>query len=211
MAELPDPPIDPLFYLDAPLEPYLTQKRGGVAQILTRYQDFWEFKRSHPQEFALLPPPYSIKFAFNNFVDATSRAFLTAQATSPSQTSPGTTTEFEIIAQYLRIRLDMSVPPTDHGSTSNQLEVKRMMLTSVRRFAELWQNCLPDDVDKRLLFEDILRFIREEADARRKDDLVKLRLGEGVFGYRNAKWKDLERDLESSGWIRWRNGLIQQE
>ncbi|KAK1217954.1 hypothetical protein PQX77_019376 [Marasmius sp. AFHP31] len=200
-AELPDPPVDPLFYLDAPLAPYLTQKR---------YHNFREFKRNHPREFALLPPPYSIEFAFNDFVNATSRAFLTAQATSPSHTSPGTTTEFENIAQHLRVRLDTSVPPTDCGSTGNHLEVKRMMLASVVRFAEVWKTCLPDGVDKKLLFEDILKFIREKAEARQKDDRVKLRLGEEVFGYRDADWKDiLEQDLETSGWICWKDGLIQ--
>ncbi|KAJ8095470.1 hypothetical protein PM082_023240 [Marasmius tenuissimus] len=173
-AELPDPPIDPLFYLDAPFEPYLTQKR---------YDNFREFKRNHPREFALLPPPYSIEFAFNDLVNATSRAFLTAQATSPSCTSPGTSTEFQTIAHCLGTHLDTSVPPTDCGSMGNYLEVKRMMLASVMKFAEVWQNCLPDGVDKRLLFKDILKFIREKAEARRKDDSVKLRLGEEIFQY----------------------------
>ncbi|KAK1218013.1 hypothetical protein PQX77_019311 [Marasmius sp. AFHP31] len=199
-AEFPDPPIDPLFYLNAPLEPYLAQKR---------YHNFREYKRNHPREFALLPPPNSIEFAFNDLVNATSRAFLTALATSPSRTIPGTTTEFQIVARDLGVHLDTSIPPTDCGSMGNHLEVKRMMLASVRRFAEVWQNSLPDGVDKKLLFKDILKFIREKAEARRKDDGVKLRLGEEIFRYRDADWRDvLEQDLETSRWTRWKNGAL---
>ncbi|KAK1223062.1 hypothetical protein PQX77_014061 [Marasmius sp. AFHP31] len=199
-AELPDPPIDSLSYLDAPFELYLTQ---------IQYHNFREFKRAHPRQFALLPAPNSIEFAFNDLVNATPRAFLTAQATPPSRTSPGTTTEFEAIATYLGVQLDTSVPPTNCDGLGNHLEVKRMMLASVMRFAEVWQNCLPDGVDKRLLFKDLLKFIREKADARHKEDRTKLRLGEEVFRYQDANWKVvLVRDLAISRWVRWKNQAL---
>ncbi|KAK1231143.1 hypothetical protein PQX77_005749 [Marasmius sp. AFHP31] len=197
-VQLPDPPINALYYLDAPTGPYLTQKR---------YNDFREFKLRHPRQPSLIPPPLSIEFAFEDFVSAAARAYLTAQATPPSRTSPGTCTEFQEVARRLGVPLDTSVPSTNAGLMENHLEVKRMMLTSVLRFAEVWKNCLPNGVNKRLLFKDILTFIHKKAEARKTADHIKTRLGEAVFRYQAAEWKDvLEEDLEASRWIRWKDG-----
>ncbi|KAK1233975.1 hypothetical protein PQX77_002833 [Marasmius sp. AFHP31] len=199
-VELPDPPVDPLYYLDAPCEPYLAQKR---------YNDHREFKRSHPRQFSLLPPPLSIEFAFRDLVNAAARAYLTAQATPPSRTTPGTRTEFQDTARRLGVHLDTSVLSYNAGLMGNTLEVKRMVLASVVRFAEVWQDCLPDGADRVLLYKDILKFIHKNAKARKTDDYIKTTLGENVFCYQAADWKVvLEEDLEASRWISWKTGAL---
>ncbi|KAK1216044.1 hypothetical protein PQX77_021330 [Marasmius sp. AFHP31] len=134
----PLPPVDPLYYLEPPAESYLAQKR---------YDDFKEYKKSHPREFSLVPPPFQIKFAFKDFVNAVSRAYLTAQATPPFRTTPGTSAEFQAISRQLGVRLDTSVPSRGCSQLGNSLEVKRMLLMSVGRFSEVWQDRLPDGVE----------------------------------------------------------------
>ncbi|KAK1230326.1 hypothetical protein PQX77_006581 [Marasmius sp. AFHP31] len=188
--------LDRLYYLDAPAETYLAQKR---------YIDFKEYKKNHPRNFSLLPPPFQIEFAFNDFVKATSRAYLTAQATPPSRTPPGTCAEFQAIGRQLNANIDTSVPLKDCGRLGNGLEVKRMLLTSVLRFAEVWQDSLPDGVEKVLVFKDILNFIHKHAKERKEDDLLE----EELFLYHEADWKEvLQQDLEVSRWMRWKEGAL---
>ncbi|KAK1219277.1 hypothetical protein PQX77_018013 [Marasmius sp. AFHP31] len=74
----PLPPVDPLYYLEPPAESYLAQKR---------YDDFKEHKKNHPREFSLIPLPFQIEFAFKDFVNAVSRAYLTARATPAFRTT----------------------------------------------------------------------------------------------------------------------------
>ncbi|KAK1229289.1 hypothetical protein PQX77_007656 [Marasmius sp. AFHP31] len=189
-------PVDRLYYLEAPAETYLAQKR---------YTDFKEYKKNHPHDFSLLPPPFQVEFAFNDFVKATSRAYLTAQATPPSRTPPGTRAEFQAIGRQLNAHIDTSVPSSkDCDQLGNGLEVKRMVLTSVLRFAEVWQDSLPDGVEKVLLFRDILNFIHKHAKARKEDDQL-----EEPFPYHEADWKEvLQKDLELSRWMRWKEGAL---
>ncbi|KAK1216956.1 hypothetical protein PQX77_020403 [Marasmius sp. AFHP31] len=194
--EHPAPPVDRLYYLEAPAETYLAQKR---------YNDFKEYKKNNPRDFCLLPPPFQVEFAFKDFVKATSRAYLTAQATPPSRTPPGTCAEFQAISRQLRAHIDTSVPSKDCGQLGNGLEVKRMLLMSVLRFAEVWQDSLPDGVEKVPLFKDILNSIHKHAKARREDDQLE---GE-VFPYHEADWKEvLENDLDVSRWMRWKEGAL---
>ncbi|KAK1223732.1 hypothetical protein PQX77_013384 [Marasmius sp. AFHP31] len=196
----PLPPVDPLYYLEPPAESYLAQKR---------YDDFKEYKKSHPREFSLIPPPFQIEFAFKDFVNALSRAYLTARATPPFRTTPGTSAEFQAIGRQLGVRIDTSVPSKGCGQLGNSLEVKRMVLTSVVRFSEVWQDRLPDGVEMRLLFKDIVNFIHKNAKARWEDDCVKLRLEQEVFPYHDVDWKEIfEQDLEVSRWMRWKDGAM---
>ncbi|KAK1220241.1 hypothetical protein PQX77_017006 [Marasmius sp. AFHP31] len=195
-VEHPALAVDRLYYLEAPAETYLAQKR---------YTNFKEYKKNNPRNFALLPPPFQVEFAFNDFVKATSRAYLTAQATPPSRTPPGTRAEFQAIGRQLDAHIDTSVPLKDCGQLGNGLEVKRMVLTSVLRFAEVWQEGLPDGVEKVLLFRDVLNFIHKHAKARREND----RLEEEAFPYHEADWREvLESDLEVSQWMRWKEGAL---
>ncbi|KAJ8092172.1 hypothetical protein PM082_023999 [Marasmius tenuissimus] len=107
------------------------------------------------------------------------------------------------------MNINLSVPPAQTEVEGNVLEVKRMVFTGVLRWAEVWKDPLPDGVDKKLLFKDITKFICENAEARKRDDHVKMRLGEVAFPYHEANWKEImEEDLGKSNWEGWRDGAL---
>ncbi|KAL0057593.1 hypothetical protein AAF712_015756 [Marasmius tenuissimus] len=194
------PQLEDLYNLSAPSEPYLTQKR---------YKEFEEYKRDNPRQYALLPPPFSIEFSFNDFTSALSRAFLAAQQKPASLTAPGSCEEFRSLSEQMGIKISLSVPPIQTQSEGNVLEVKRMVFASVLRWAEVWEGALPDGVDKRLLYKDLVKFITEKANARKKEDCIRIRLGQDIFAYKDADWREImEQDLHECKWKGWRYGAL---
>ncbi|KAK1226508.1 hypothetical protein PQX77_010516 [Marasmius sp. AFHP31] len=187
---------DPLVYLSSLNECYLTQKR---------YNEFAEFKQRNPGTRTLLPPPYSIEFSFKDFTSALARSYLAARFTPSSLTPPGSPAEFADMGRQLNLALDTSVPATQHESNGNALEVKRMIFTSVIRWANVWDR-LPDGVEKRMLYKDIARVVERKAKLRWEQDNDNQR---SEPAYRNVDWRVvMEQDLAKSKWEGWRKGVI---
>ncbi|KAK1223886.1 hypothetical protein PQX77_013220 [Marasmius sp. AFHP31] len=197
-----DLPVDFLPYpLSAPCEPYLTQNR---------YNEYEAYRLRNPRQRALLPPPDSIEFSFRDFTSALGRTFLIAQQTPPSRTIPGTFKEFAKFSKTLKFNLTLSVPRTQTAeSAGNLLEVRRMLFTGLIKFAEVWQDALPNGVDKKLLYEDAVKFILKSAGAHKREDSLRLFLGREVFPYGEADWKVImEEDLARSKWKGWKDGAL---
>ncbi|KAK1224571.1 hypothetical protein PQX77_012525 [Marasmius sp. AFHP31] len=187
---------DRLVHLASQHECYLTQKR---------YNDFAEYKQQNPGTQALLPPPYSIEFSFNDFTSALARSYLAARYTPPSLTPPGSPAEFADMGRQLNLALDTSVPTAQHESNGNALEVKRMIFTSVIRWANVWDK-LPDGMEKRLLYKDIAKFIEQKAKSRWEEDTVN---DGSELAYRNVDWRVvMQEDLARSKWEGWRRGAL---
>ncbi|KAK1228055.1 hypothetical protein PQX77_008918 [Marasmius sp. AFHP31] len=191
--------------LSAPHEPYLTQNR---------YNEFEAWKRRNPGQRKFLPPPYSIEFSFRDFTSALGRTYLTAQQSPPSRTTSGTFAEFTAFAKKLRFNLTLTVPPTQTAEQAgNIVEIRRMLFTALIKFAEVWQDTLPDGVEKKQLYEDIVRFILKSAGAQRLEDSLR-GLGREVGPYRverysDACWKEvMEKDLAHSKWKGWKDGAL---
>ncbi|KAK1215045.1 hypothetical protein PQX77_022364 [Marasmius sp. AFHP31] len=185
----------------APCEPYLTQNR---------YNEFEAWKQHNPRQRKLLPPPYSIEFSFRDFTSALGRTFLTAQQTPPSRTTPGTFTEFTAFAKKLRFNLTLSVPPTQTAERAgNIVETRRMLFTALIKFAEVWQDALPDGVEKKRLYEDVVKFILKSAGAQKLENSLRSRLGRKVEPHGDADWKEvMEEDLACSKWTGWKDGAL---
>ncbi|KAK1216510.1 hypothetical protein PQX77_020862 [Marasmius sp. AFHP31] len=189
---------NPLWALD---EPYLTQNR---------YKKYGDYRLRNPRQRILLPPPESIEFSFSDFTSALGRTFLVAQRTPQSRTAPGTFKEFTKFSKKLKFNLTLSVPPTQTSeSAGNLLEVRRMLFTGLISFAEVWEDALPDGVDKKLLYKDAVKFILKSAGVRKREDHLGLMLGREVFAYVDADWKKImEEDLARSKWKGWRDGAL---
>ncbi|KAK1225824.1 hypothetical protein PQX77_011235 [Marasmius sp. AFHP31] len=187
--------LDPLVYLASPNECYLTRKR---------HNEFARFKQQNPGTRALLPPPYSIEFSFNDFTSALARSYLAARYTPPSLTPPGSAAEFADMGRQLNLALDTSVPTTQHESNGNALEIKRMIFTSIILWANVWDR-LPDGTEKRSLYKDIAKFIEQKAKSR-WEDIISQRSEQA---YRNVDWRvAMQEDLAASKWEGWRKGAL---
>ncbi|KAK1224490.1 hypothetical protein PQX77_012603 [Marasmius sp. AFHP31] len=189
--------------LSAPCEPYITQNR---------YNEFEAWKRFNPGRCKLVPPPYSIEFSFRDFTSALGRTFLTAQQTPPSRTKPGTIAEFTAFARKLRFNLTLSVPPTQTAEQiGNIVEIRRMLFTALIKFAKVWQDALPDGVEKKRLYEDVVKFILKNAGTHKLENSLRSRLGREheIQPYGDADWKEvMEEDLACSKWKGWKDGAL---
>ncbi|KAK1234211.1 hypothetical protein PQX77_002587 [Marasmius sp. AFHP31] len=123
---------------------------------------------------------------------------------------PGTFKEFAKFSKTLKFNLTLSVPPTQTAeSAGNLLEIRRMLFTGLIKFAEVWQDALPDRVDKKLLYEDAVKFILKSAGVRKREDSLRLLLGREVFAYEGADWKVImEEDLARTKWRGWKDGAL---
>ncbi|KAK1222721.1 hypothetical protein PQX77_014426 [Marasmius sp. AFHP31] len=187
---------DPLVYLASPTECYLTRKR---------YNEFAEFKQQNPGARALLPPPHSIEFSFDDFTSALARSYLAARYTPPSLTPPGSPAEFADMGRRLSLALDTSVPTTQHELNGNALEVKRMIFTSIILWANVWDQ-LPNGTEKRTLYKDIAKFIEQKAKLKWEEDAISQR---SELAYRDVDWRlVMQQDLAASKWEGWRKGAL---
>ncbi|KAJ8095390.1 hypothetical protein PM082_023160 [Marasmius tenuissimus] len=174
--------------------PYLSRKR---------YEDHDEFKKKNPQARPLLPPPASIEFSFRNFTATLGHAYLVAQHTPISRTKKGSAAEFRAIAEKLKIRFSLSVPEY-REAMGNELEVKRMLLTCVQKWTERWEEP-PAGASKKLLYNDLIKFICIAAQERRVEDQEMKKYGIEAFAYAEADWREaMAKDLVASRWAGWR-------
>ncbi|KAJ8079189.1 hypothetical protein PM082_021689 [Marasmius tenuissimus] len=174
--------------------PYLSRKR---------YNDHDELKKKNPQVRLLLPPPASIEFSFRDFTATLGRAYLVAQHTPVSRTKKGSAAEFIAIAEKLKIRFSPSVPEY-REAMGNELEVKRMLLMSVQKWTERWEEP-PAGASKKLLYNDLIKFICIAARDRRVEDWEMKTYGIEAFTYAEADWREvMVKDLAASRWAGWR-------
>ncbi|KAL0063055.1 hypothetical protein AAF712_010081 [Marasmius tenuissimus] len=174
--------------------PYLTRKR---------YNDHDELKKKDPRAWPLLPPAASIEFSFRDFTSSLGCAFLVALHTPISRTTEGSADEFRSIAKELKVRFDPSVPEYKESS-GNELEVKRMLLTSVLKWAERWKE-IPDGVSRKLLYSDLIKFIRIAAQEKMIEDREMRIYGIEGMCYGEADWRAvMAADLAASRWAGWR-------
>ncbi|KAL0061240.1 hypothetical protein AAF712_011946 [Marasmius tenuissimus] len=151
----------------------------------------------------LLPPAASIEFSFRDFTASLGRAFLVAQHTPTSHTEKASSTEFRSIAERLGVRLDLSVPEY-RQSAGNEVEVKQMLLMSILKWTERW-NELPAGASKKLLYNDLIKFIYIAAQESRVEDKEMEAFGMEVSPYGELDWRAvMAKDLAASRWAGWR-------
>ncbi|KAL0569424.1 hypothetical protein V5O48_012541 [Marasmius crinis-equi] len=145
----------------------------------------------------------AMEHSFDKFISALSRSFLVAKQTPLSRTQAGSTEEFEEFAKRIGVKIDASVPEYCE-EFGNILEIKRMVLTSVLKWLEVWKPPYHEGVNKKRLYKDIMKGIAHKAQSRRFNDAILLGLHThkgSVFAYEDADWRGImEEDLRKGRW-----------
>ncbi|KAL0575271.1 hypothetical protein V5O48_006707 [Marasmius crinis-equi] len=141
--------------------------------------------------------------SFNKFIAALARTFIVAQRTPITHTQRGFKSEFDRFSEKIGLEIDLSVPEYDE-KLGNLLEIKRMVLTSVLKWMEVWKTPYPEGVSKARLCKDVMKGIAHKAQERRVRDAISLGLSaykDEVFAYEGADWREtMEQDLKEIGW-----------
>ncbi|KAL0566539.1 hypothetical protein V5O48_015473 [Marasmius crinis-equi] len=169
-------------------------------------------------------PPAPVERSFDEFTEALARAYLVARCTPESRTAAFTEAESDSFGKALGVRFTARALPSSHERKGNLLEARRMVLTSLIRWMEVWKSSMPEGVNRRLLYmastscmgkglgltpyhQDLFRMIRVNASFLQQNDQARLGAGEKIFPYEIADWRQvMAHDLAACNWDFWVNG-----